>query len=100
MAGVLGLGRQTAVSAREGISRAANLKSSRDSRNEQLEAADDAAQASNTGTGAAIGYMANAGGAAATAGGGAVAGAEAGTIGGPMGMAIGAVAGYILSEWL
>ena len=85
MAGVLGLGRQNATQAREGFSQVAGLKRQRENQNDQIEAADDAAQASNTATGATAGWMV---------------GAEAGSVGGPWGMAIGAAAGYLMSEWL
>lgn len=92
MSGILGRGRQTSLQAKDGFSRVAALEERRKNQNEQIDAANDAAKATNTGTGAAIGYMAASGGAAA--------GAKAGSIGGPWGMAIGAVAGYLLSEWL
>jgi len=85
MSGIIGMGRQNATMAREGMGRASNLEKNRISYNKQQSAADDAAQASNTAMGATAGWMI---------------GAKAGSVGGPLGMAIGALSGYLLSEWL
>jgi len=82
---IIGMGRQNATQAREGFGHAAKLEKNRLNFNEQQEAMDDAAQASNTSTGAMAGWMI---------------GAEKGSVGGPAGMAWGALTGYLLSEWL
>jgi len=85
MAGLFGLGEGYAQQAQYGLQKTAQLEQERNAANEQLEAAEKAAQGQMAGTGAALGASIGAG-------------ASTGAWGGPVGALAGAAIGFLASE--
>lgn len=82
---VIGTGLSYRNQAESMLSAASDLEKRREAEGQQIEAAQQSQQASLTGLGAGIGWMA---------------GAKAGSVGGPAGMLIGAGIGYLAGEFL